>query len=204
MIIQRICKHCGNAFTPNEPGQKYCSLKCKEAQYKSDIQRYERAKARRTSKPRECSICGKLFIPTTNAQKTCSPECATERKKQKRIEQSEAQPKRKRTKRGWKDHATCKRYDCLWHNYESSSQWCSCLYCFYTGKPRKPVGTTWRECIEYITESEAKERGIHKSYTDDMQNVVYATDESDLDEELKAYRDKHRYKVNYFGEDDED
>lgn len=205
MIIKTICKTCGKAFEPNSKRQKYCSLKCKEVGYKYDLGRYERARARKTHQARECAVCGKLYIPTTNAQKTCSVECAKVRNKQKRKELDEERTKDSKKKSKWIDHAICKRRDCLWHERDHE-QWCSCLYCYFNGKPREPRGMTWRECVEYISIDEAAARGVHRNLLADMTTPLYVqADDNSVDtaNEYAMKHSEHACKIDYFGDGEE-
>lgn len=63
----RVCKFCGEQFTPGKNCSKYCSEECRKAYY---------AKSTRQKLPeRECPVCGKMFRPRTYNRVYCSKQC---------------------------------------------------------------------------------------------------------------------------------
>ena len=62
---RRICKFCGEEFTPDRHHTKYCSEGCRKAFY-----------AVQTPLPeKECPICHKMFVPKTTRGMYCSKKC---------------------------------------------------------------------------------------------------------------------------------
>lgn len=74
----RVCKLCGNVFTPTTSRQKYC-VGCKaeadRIRHKEHYKKKVQAKGGNTGyREKECQICGNLYKPNSSGQKYC-PNC---------------------------------------------------------------------------------------------------------------------------------
>lgn len=66
------CKNCGQPFEKMRIDQKYCSDKCRQANFHSENgSNYEKQKL----ESRDCKECGTPFIPKTKRSFYCSSQC---------------------------------------------------------------------------------------------------------------------------------
>lgn len=57
-FTDRVCERCGSAYRPTGPGQRFCSVRCRQ------------------QLPKQCRQCGKEFRPADRGEATfCSREC---------------------------------------------------------------------------------------------------------------------------------
>lgn len=68
--VERVCKHCGKAFSTTNLKQVFCTKECQK----------ECANARdreaRRQEPRKCAFCGKIFQPSRSSHICCSRSCS--------------------------------------------------------------------------------------------------------------------------------
>lgn len=64
---KRVCKFCGEEFTPDRHHSKYCSEECRTAYYAKN--------SAANISERECPICHKMFVPKSDKGVYCSKKC---------------------------------------------------------------------------------------------------------------------------------
>lgn len=74
----KYCEHCGKAFYPTGPRQKYCSAACRN-QHNSN--KSYRKRPGRTAGEVLCAYCGKLFRQSRSNQLYCSASCQNRAKR---------------------------------------------------------------------------------------------------------------------------
>lgn len=122
-----------------------------------------------------CAHCGKEFVidtPLKNAKKYCSRECVAEviriRNREKYNKRKKSQHQVNAETKPAEERKYCKRYDCLYHPYQSADN--NCDYTLITGEPRGCPGGERCTRYKHATPAERKVRqlktidSIHKGW----------------------------------------
>ena len=74
---QRACPICAATFKQQRPGQKYCTLACRNRRPRQPKSEAAKERDRKRVRPaRTCPVCEQQYHPTCSDQKTCSRTCA--------------------------------------------------------------------------------------------------------------------------------
>jgi hypothetical protein len=73
---ERTCLICQASFTQQRPGQRYCTLACRNQRPRKPKSEAARERDRKRIRPaRTCPGCGEQYRPTGGKQKRCSRQC---------------------------------------------------------------------------------------------------------------------------------
>lgn len=179
-ITQKDCVYCGNQFELKSNSQRYCSEKCK---WDAGVMKTP------LPKERKCEFCKKSFSPSVNNHVYCSKECQYKVWDDKRIEQLNNSPHRKKN---------CKWCDKSFIITGGNNQYCSS---FCKNESVKKLQNDYYHENKILKGGFSEERGCIECglvFTANNDNHIFCSNECKYRNQYR--RRKERGEIEYDGE----